>query len=223
MRKLGKIIAAYSLAIGVNLMLWDMLYEGVNVQANEKKEYVVTASQQVIEENNNLVSKKILDVPKPSPTPCPSKKPLGDEENKKPVAASAPKKTVQKSSDSERTCLERIVEAEAGGQDYRGKVLVANVILNRVRTKGYPKTIKGVVFSQRNGCYQFSPVLDGRYYSIRVSAHTRKAVADAMSGVDFSKGAMYFMSRSNASSKNRSWFDTHLTKLFVYGGHEFFK
>ena len=39
----------------------------------------------------------------------------------------------------ERSILERIVEAEATDKDEKSKILVANVILNRVRSKEFPK------------------------------------------------------------------------------------
>lgn len=119
--------------------------------------------------------------------------------------------------------LERIVEAEAGGEDFKGKVLVANVILNRVKSKSFPKTIEGVVFAHSGSRYQFSPISDGRYYSVTVSKNTKKAVEAALNGKDPSKGALYFMERSQADSSNVSWFDTALTRLFRYGCHEFYK
>ncbi|MDD7403589.1 MAG: cell wall hydrolase [Butyribacter sp.] len=119
--------------------------------------------------------------------------------------------------------LERIVEAEAGGEDYKGKLLVANVILNRVKNKSFPKTIEGVVFAHRGSRYQFSPIADGRYYQVSVSKGTKKAVAAALKGKDPSQGALYFMERSSADSSNVSWFDTALTRLFRYGCHEFYK
>lgn len=119
--------------------------------------------------------------------------------------------------------LERIVEAEAGGEDFKGKVLVANVILNRVKSKSFPKTIEGVVFAHRGSRYQFSPISDGRYYSVTVSSETKKAVRAALYGKDPSKGALYFMERSQADSSNVSWFDRALTRLFQYGCHEFYK
>ncbi|MDR1700336.1 MAG: cell wall hydrolase [Lachnoclostridium sp.] len=124
---------------------------------------------------------------------------------------------------SEVNVLERIVQAEAGGQDEKGRILVANVILNRLRKKTYPKSIKGVVFAYSHGYYQFSPVMDGRYYSVNVSNGTKKAVKKALEGKDFSKGALYFMNRRMASSKNAHWFDTHLDFVLKHGGHEFFK
>lgn len=119
--------------------------------------------------------------------------------------------------------LERIVEAEAGGEDFTGKVLVANVVLNRVKHKAFPSTIRGVVFAHRGSRYQFSPLSDGRYYQVQVSDSTKKAVRSALNGNDPSQGALYFMERAYADSGNASWFDRALTKLFRHGCHEFFK
>lgn len=119
--------------------------------------------------------------------------------------------------------LERIVEAEAGGENFTGKVLVANVVLNRVKSKAFPSTIEGVVFSHRGSHYQFSPISDGRYYTVTVSKSTKKAVRSALKGNDPSKGALYFMERAYADSSNVNWFDRALTRLFGYGCHEFYK
>ena len=130
---------------------------------------------------------------------------------------------VMAGSTTDRQILERIVEAEAGGENRKGKILVANVILNRVRHKEFPNTIKGVVFAHKGSRYQFSPIADGRYYKVHVSGDTKKAVRQALQGVDGSKGALYFMERRAADSSNVTWFDTALTKLFRYGCHEFYK
>ncbi len=124
---------------------------------------------------------------------------------------------------SDRVILERIVEAEAGGEDHKGKVLVANVVLNRVKSKSFPSTIKEVVFAHRGSTYQFSPIYDGRYYTVNVSEDTKKAVKDALNGVDPSQGALYFMERAYADSDNAAWFDRCLTRLFGYHCHEFYK
>lgn len=118
-----------------------------------------------------------------------------------------------------RRILERIVEAEAGDQNLKGRLLVANVILNRVKSKKFPNTVKGVVFAHG----QFSPVSNGRYYSVHVSRTTKKAVAKALQGKDDSRGALYFMCRSAANPKNAAWFDRDLKRLFAYGCHEFFR
>ena len=114
--------------------------------------------------------------------------------------------------------LERIVEAEAGDQDLKGRILVANVVLNRVRSKEFPDSIREVVFERR----QFSPISNGSYYSVHVSSLTKRAVRKALDGTDYSHGALYFMDRRISSSSNIAWFDSDLKRLFSYGCHEFF-
>lgn len=124
---------------------------------------------------------------------------------------------------SDQRILERIVEAEAGGEDFKGRLLVANVVLNRVKHKAFPSSIRGVVFAHRGSRYQFSPISDGRYYTVSVTKGTKKAVNAALQGKDPSQGALYFMERSYADSGNVRWFDRSLTRLFRYGCHEFFR
>lgn len=119
--------------------------------------------------------------------------------------------------------LLKIVEAEAGGESEEGKLLVANVILNRVADSKFPDTVKEVVFQQENGTSQFSPVSDGRFYTVQVSAETEDAVERALSGEDISQGALYFACRKSADPERMKWFDDNLTLLFSYGGHEFFQ
>ena len=118
--------------------------------------------------------------------------------------------------------LLKIVEAEAGGEDEEGKLLVANVVLNRVQSPKFPNTVKEVVFQQENGTTQFSPVSDGRFYSVTVSEETKEVVERALCGEDISQGALYFASRENADPERMKWFDNNLELLFSYGGHEFF-
>ena len=74
----------------------------------------------------------------------------------------------------------RIVEAEAGGEDRTGKVLVANVIINRVEDDDFPDSITDVIFQQDNGICQFSPIRDGRFYTGSVSDETIEAVDAAL-------------------------------------------
>ncbi|MBE5929021.1 MAG: cell wall hydrolase [Lachnospiraceae bacterium] len=122
----------------------------------------------------------------------------------------------------ERHVLERIVEAEAGGENISGKLLVANVVLNRVESKDFPNSVSKVVFAHSGGTYQFSPVANGRYYSVKVSKETKNAVRRALSGEDNSGGALYFAARRYADPGNMSWFDRCLDYLFSYGCHEFY-
>lgn len=116
----------------------------------------------------------------------------------------------------------KIVEAEAGGEDYMGKKLVAEVVLNRVASPNFPNTVEEVVFQKTGGMYQFSPISDGRYYKVVVSEETKKAVNDAVTGENQSEGALYFVNRKYCSTNALWWFDHRCTPLFQYGGHDFF-
>lgn len=119
--------------------------------------------------------------------------------------------------------LLRIVEAEATGEDITGKMLVASVVLNRVKNSAFPSSVTEVVFQNKNGCYQFSPVKDGRFYQVKISRETKKAVKRVLAGEDYSQGALYFMARRRASAYGIQWFDGHLTSVLTHGGHEFFR
>ena len=118
--------------------------------------------------------------------------------------------------------LLRIVEAEAGCEDEDGKLLVANVILNRLNSEKFPDSITEIVFQRENGVSQFSPIADGSYYKVSVSEETVEAVGRALAGEDISRGALYFAARKYADSESMRWFDEKLTLLFRHGGHEFF-
>lgn len=142
-----------------------------------------------------------------------------EEERRHAAAEAVRASSVISFSDQDYEVLKRIVEAEAGGCDMQGRILVANVILNRVRDAEFPSTITDVVY-QRS---QFSPVGDGRLNSCSVSEKTVEAVNRALSGEDYSQGALFFMNRIRSRSGNVSWFDHHLTYLFQHEKHEFFK
>lgn len=118
--------------------------------------------------------------------------------------------------------LLKIVEAEAGCEDMKGKMLVAGVVMNRVESKKFPNTVKEVVFQKEDGVSQFSPVSDGRYQKVCVSDETKEAVERVIYGEDITEGALYFASRKYADPEKMKWFDNSLTLLFSYGGHEFF-
>lgn len=118
--------------------------------------------------------------------------------------------------------LLRIVEAEASGEDETGRLLVANVVLNRVRSAAFPNTVSEVVYQRKNGKAQFSPVYTGKIARVTVSDATRAAVARALTGEDVSEGALYFVNPTLADAGNLKWFREHLTLLFAYHGHEFY-
>lgn len=122
-------------------------------------------------------------------------------------------------SDDDYQVLLRIVQAEAGVCDEKGKILVANVVLNRVKSQEFPDSVRSVVYEPS----QFSPVSDGSINSVKVTEETKECVNRALEGEDYSDGALYFMNRRGSRSRAVSWFDSHLTYLFRHQNHEFFK
>ena len=126
-------------------------------------------------------------------------------------------------SEQDLDTLMRIVEAEAGGEDRKGKLLVANVVINRVRNKKFPNNVTDVVYQKDQNVTQFSPVSNGTIDKVKVSEETKEAVYSALRGEDVSDGALFFMARKYADPENAEWFDSHLTFLFSYGGHDFYK
>ena len=125
-------------------------------------------------------------------------------------------------SEEDYDALLRLVEAEASGEDIKGKMLVANVVLNRVESSSFPDTVKEVIYQRHNGRAQFSPVATGKIDRVAVSEETVKAVERALCGEDESCGALYFVAPAYADAANHRWFQKNLTWLFSYNGHEFY-
>lgn len=122
-------------------------------------------------------------------------------------------------SEQDYQVLLQIVQAEAGICDEKGKILVANVVLNRVRSQQFPDTITDVVYQPS----QFSPVSNGSIHRVKVTDETIDCVNRALVGEDYSQGALYFMYRGASRAHAVSWFDGNLTFLFQHEQHEFFK
>jgi N-acetylmuramoyl-L-alanine amidase len=125
-------------------------------------------------------------------------------------------------SDTDYETLLKIVEAEAGTEDVKGRIMVANVIMNRVKDDEFPDSVTEVVWDYSNGVPQFSPVYDGTINTVTVSDETKEAVRQVLEGVDYSEGALFFIQKSAAETQNISWFEKNLKKLFKHGVHEFY-
>ncbi|MEP1229302.1 MAG: cell wall hydrolase [Litorimonas sp.] len=66
---------------------------------------------------------------------------------------------------SEQTCLARAVFYEARSERRSGQIAVAEVVLNRVKSRHYPNSVCGVVYQgsgRKSGC-QFSFTCDGSF------------------------------------------------------------
>lgn len=106
--------------------------------------------------------------------------------------------------------LSKIIEAEASGEPFSGKVAVGEVILNRVKSEDFPNTIWEVIFDNKFGI-QFEPVANGSIYNTP-SAESIKAAKTALDGSNYVSNCLYFLNpriaSSNWISKNRQYYTT---------------
>ncbi len=122
---------------------------------------------------------------------------------------------------AEQEMLSYIVQQEAGGLSLAHKQVIAQVVVNRVRSDAFPDTIYDVLV-QKN---QFSSL--SNWYSKRnkPDADTVQAVQDVLTGKydDHTMGATFFYAPKWASRKSAAWFENRLEYLFTLDGHRFFK
>ena len=116
-----------------------------------------------------------------------------------------------------RAILERIVEAEATGGTVEQKMNVASCVLVRVQSKKWPSTVKGVVFDNDGTTWQFTPVSDGRYYTVKVTEDTKEAV-ERVSKNGLTHSCDFFCSYESYT-KEGSWHRKHLEYGFEDGIH----
>ncbi|HAQ07449.1 MAG TPA: peptidoglycan-binding protein [Bacillus bacterium] len=114
--------------------------------------------------------------------------------------------------------LARLVHAEAKGEPYAGKVAVATVVLNRVASKDFPNTIRGVIYEKSNGYYAFSPVKNGAINK-PAGADSKKAAKEALAFRGSGKGSLFFFNPKTAISK---WVFSRETTITI-GNHRFAK
>jgi Cell wall hydrolyses involved in spore germination len=117
-------------------------------------------------------------------------------------------------SEKEVCLLMKIAMAEAEDEDTEGKALVMRVVLNRVRSRKFPDSIREVIYQD----IQFSPVANGRFDRVEPDRDCRRALEMIQKdGWDGSKGALYFESKSKST-----WHEDNLRYLFRHGGHYFY-
>ena len=116
------------------------------------------------------------------------------------------------SSDSEIYTLARLVHAEARGEPYVGKVAVAAVVLNRVRSASFPNTISGVIYQAG----AFDCVADGQI-NLAPDSDSLRAARDAMNGWDPTGGCVYYY---NPATSTSAWIWSREVRLSI-GAHSF--
>ena len=120
--------------------------------------------------------------------------------------------TASSAAEREIYILARLVHGEARGEPYVGKVAVAAVVLNRVRSASFPNTISGVVY--QSGA--FDCVADGQI-NLTPDADSIRAARDAMNGWDPTGGCIYYYNPATATS---AWIWSREVRLSI-GNHSF--
>lgn len=108
--------------------------------------------------------------------------------------------------------LARVTGGEAENEPYQGKVAVAAVILNRVKSDKFPNTLAGVIYQP----HAFESITNG-VANRAPSADTIRAAQDAMNGWDPTQGCLFFWNPSKPVSK-WIWSRAIITRI---GAHVF--
>jgi len=113
--------------------------------------------------------------------------------------------------------LSRIISAEAKGEPFEGKVMVGNVILNRVASESFPDTIYDVIFDRKFGV-QFTPIINGSIYDTP-TAESVIAAKLCLEGYSLSEDAMYFL---NPKWATNFWVPNNRPYITTVGSHDFY-
>lgn len=128
-------------------------------------------------------------------------------------AAQQPK-GIANASSSDITLLARLIDAEARGESYQGKVAVGAVVVNRVRDDRFPSTIRGVIYEPG----QF--YTEGIPLHLKPSADSLRAAEAAIRGEDPTNGALFFYNPKTAVLG--PWWSTR-SQLVQIGNHLFLR
>lgn len=106
--------------------------------------------------------------------------------------------------------LAQLVEAEAGNQDYIGKCLVADVVLNRIKSDRFPDSIEEVIFEEG----QFSCISDGGFDKAgwNISEDSFKAARHEYMALEIDYDILFF----TAGGYNK-----YCIPAYKYGDHYF--
>ena len=91
---------------------------------------------------------------------------------------------------SDVSLLAALIQCEAGGESYEGKLAVGSVVINRVNSSHFPNTVAGVIY--QGG--QFSPVASGRFASVLAQGANSSCTSAAQEvlGGNITTSCLYF-------------------------------
>lgn len=97
---------------------------------------------------------------------------------------------------SDLNLLARAVYSESRGEPYIGQVAVAAVIMNRMQSSLFPKSIPDIIYQPG----AFSAVADGQI-NMPADEQATKACKEAINGYDPTHGALYYFNPAKTSNK----------------------
>ena len=120
--------------------------------------------------------------------------------------------------DEDIDMLQRIVEAECTGCSIDSKENVANVIINRILDLDFPDDMESIIFQDG----QFSPISDGRYFTVDITEDTIEAVNNVLNDGSKHKGIFFCNMKDVKSLSKKKWFKS-LEFLFEDdSGHSYY-
>lgn len=130
------------------------------------------------------------------------------------VTLSSSSSTSSSPANSDLYLMARAVYGEARGESYTGKVAVAAVILNRVKSADFPDTISGVIYQP----WAFTAVHDGQI-NMGTDEECIKACKDALNGWDPTYGCVFYY---NPATATNAWIRSRPVVVTI-GKHVFCK
>lgn len=109
--------------------------------------------------------------------------------------------------------LAHVIQGEAEAEPYKGKVAVAAVILNRIRSPLFPHSVAEVIYQP----LAFESVDTGTFYDTP-SDEAWRAAQDALNGWDPTDGSIFFWNPAKVAAGNFVWNRPIVTEI---GGHVF--
>lgn len=208
--------------------------EGTSTTEDTSKTENDESNQDVVQDSTKESSKDSKNEETDSKKETDSEKETKKKTTTKKKTSITKKKTTAKTtkaasySSAEVRLLSTLIYCEAGNQSYAGKLAVGIVVVNRMDSKIYPNTLKGVVYQK----HQFGPVRNGslnkalnEYDNGRFTSAQEKqcikAAKAALSGVKTIK----YTKNGKSLSKNLSGYYGFSGRLsnprFTLGDHQF--
>jgi N-acetylmuramoyl-L-alanine amidase len=121
------------------------------------------------------------------------------------------------SNDKDLYWLAKIIHTEARGEPFLGQVAVGAVVLNRVKSSGFPNNVYDVVFDKYDIYFQFEPVQNGEIHRLEPNENSYAAARRALAGEDPTNGSMFF---HNPTISKSAWMAAKPVIVRI-GKHEF--